>query len=120
MVIKLPGSVPPMVSDSLSPTFVAMIVFIIAFVIKAGFAYTPFGDAMNFVNTIITAPITAVGSSPLSVVIIFTFANFLWFFGIHPAWLLLIYSTQLLLQFLYIISMHSLLENLSHILNSCL
>ena len=85
MVIKLPGSVPPMVSDSLSPTFVAMIVFIIAFVIKAGFAYTPFGDAMNFVNTIITAPITAVGSSPLSVVIIFTFANFLWFFGIHPA-----------------------------------
>lgn len=85
IVIKLPDSVPPMVTDSLSPTFVAMIIFLIAFIIKVGFAFTPFHDAMNFVNTMITAPITAVGSSPLSVVIIFTFANFLWFFGIHPA-----------------------------------
>lgn len=85
IVIKLPDSVPPMVTDSLSPTFVAMIIFFIAFIVKVGFTFSPFGDAMNFVNTIITAPITAVGSSPLSVVIIFTFANFLWFFGIHPA-----------------------------------
>ncbi|MGX8834137.1 PTS sugar transporter subunit IIC [Amedibacillus sp. YH-ame6] len=85
LVIKLPSSVPPMVADSLSPTFVAMIIFILAFIIKAGFAFTPYHDAMTFVNTLITAPITAVGSSPLSVIIIFTFANLLWFFGIHPA-----------------------------------
>ncbi len=84
-MIKLPDSVPPMVSDSLSPTFVAMLIFILAFVLKVGFAYSPFGDAMNFINTLITAPLTAIGSSAMSVILVFTFANLLWFFGIHPA-----------------------------------
>lgn len=83
--IKLPDSVPTMVTDSLSPTFVAMIVFIIAFVFKALFNITEFGDAMTFINTIVTQPITAVGVTPLSIVIIFTFANLLWFFGVHPS-----------------------------------
>lgn len=83
--IKLPDTVPPMVSDSLSPTFVAMFIFIIAFVLKIGFAFSPFGDMLTFVNTVITAPVAALGSSSFSVVIIFTFANLLWFFGIHPA-----------------------------------
>lgn len=84
-LIKLPASVPPMVSDSLRPTFVAMIIFMLAFIIKAGFTFSPFGDVIGFINTIITAPLTAIGSSPLSVVLVFTFANLLWFFGIHPA-----------------------------------
>ena len=84
-LIKLPTSVPPMVSDSLRPTFVAMIIFLLAFIMKAGFTFSPFGDAMGFINAIITAPLTAIGSSPLSVVLVFTFANLLWFFGIHPA-----------------------------------
>ncbi|MGL4570498.1 MAG: PTS sugar transporter subunit IIC [Clostridium sp.] len=83
--IKLPESVPTMVTDSLSPTFVAMIIFVIAFAVKAIFNSTGFGDAMTFVNTMITQPITAVGVTPLSIVLIFTFANILWFFGIHPS-----------------------------------
>lgn len=85
VTIKLPESVPPMVSDSLSPTFAAMIIFIVAFIIKAGFHFTPFGDAMNFVNTMVGAPISAIGTNAVSVVIVFTFANVLWFFGIHPS-----------------------------------
>lgn len=85
ITIKLPDTVPPMVSDSLSPTFVAMFIFIIAFALKVGFTFSPFGDILAFVNTIITAPIAALGSSPFSVIVIFTFANLLWFFGIHPA-----------------------------------
>ena len=83
--IKLPESVPPMVTNSLSPTFVAMIIFVVAFIVKVLFMFTPFGDAMTAVNTLITTPITAVGVTPLSVVLIFTFANLLWFFGIHPS-----------------------------------
>ena len=83
--IKLPDSVPPMVTDSLSPTFVAIIIFIIAFVIKTIFTFTPYGNAMDFVNSVITNPITKVGVTPLSIVIIFTFANLLWFFGVHPS-----------------------------------
>lgn len=83
--IKLPDSVPPMVTDSLSPTFVAMIIFVIAFIVKVAFSFTPFGDAMTAINTVITTPITTVGVTPISVVLIFTFANLLWFFGIHPS-----------------------------------
>lgn len=83
--IKLPESVPPMVTDSLSPTFVAMFIFVIAFIVKVLFNLTPYGDAMTFINTVVTAPITAVGVTPVSIVLIFTFANLLWFFGIHPS-----------------------------------
>ncbi|GAA0084658.1 PTS cellobiose transporter subunit IIC [Clostridium sp. CTA-7] len=83
--IKLPDSVPPMVTDSLSPTFVAMIIFVLAFAVKAIFIFTPYGNAMDFVNAVITNPITNVGVTPLSIVLIFTFANILWFFGVHPS-----------------------------------
>lgn len=83
--IKLPESVPTMVTDSLSPTFIAMILFMIGFTIKAIFTATSFGDAISFVNTVITQPITSIGVTPLSVVLIFTFANVLWFFGVHPS-----------------------------------
>ena len=85
VTIKLPDSVPPMVSDSLSPTFAAMILFIVMFIIKVGFHFSPFGDAMNFMNTVIGAPISAIGTNAISVIIVFTFANILWFFGIHPS-----------------------------------
>lgn len=85
VTIKLPESVPPMVSDSLSPTFAAMIIFIVAFIIKTAFHFTPYGDAMNFMNTVISAPISAIGTNAISVIIVFTFANILWFFGIHPS-----------------------------------
>ncbi len=84
-VIKLPDSVPNMVSESLGPTFIAMLIFIQAFILKAGFNVSPFGDAITFVNSIVTAPLSFIGSSPLSVILVFTFANLLWFFGIHPA-----------------------------------
>lgn len=83
--IKLPESVPPMVSDSLSPTFAAMILFMVMFIIKIAFHFSVFGDAMNFINTVIGAPISAIGTNAISVIIVFTFANILWFFGIHPS-----------------------------------
>lgn len=41
--IKLPDSVPTMVTDSLSPTFVAMIIFVVALLVKAIFTYTGSG-----------------------------------------------------------------------------
>ncbi|WP_042272711.1 PTS sugar transporter subunit IIC [[Clostridium] dakarense] len=85
VTIKMPESVPPMVSDSLSPTFAAMIIFMVAFIVKAGFHFSPYGDAMNFVNTVVSAPISAIGTNAVSVIIVFTFANVLWFFGIHPS-----------------------------------
>lgn len=48
---QLPDSVPPMVSQSLSPVFVVTIIFVLAFAIRVGFSYTPAGDIINFICT---------------------------------------------------------------------
>ncbi|MBM6839688.1 PTS sugar transporter subunit IIC, partial [Clostridium saudiense] len=42
--LKLPDSVPPMVADSLAPTFVAMILFFGVFMVKWGISLTSYGD----------------------------------------------------------------------------
>lgn len=83
--LKLPSSVPPMVSDSLSPTFVAMIIFTTVFFIKYLFTLTPYGDAFSAVSEIIAQPIMMFGASPWSLIAVYTLCNVCWFFGIHPS-----------------------------------
>lgn len=89
--IKLPDSVPPMVSDSLEPTFVAMIIFTIVFFLKYAFSLTSYGDIFTAINALIAAPVMQLGSSPWSLIIFYCFANFCWFFGIHPGALISCY-----------------------------
>lgn len=90
--IKLPDTVPPMVTNSLSPTFVAMILFMCAYLVKFGFSLTPFGNFIDFFNTVIGAPVMKLGASVPALLIAYTFSNLLWFFGIHPAAILNIYA----------------------------
>lgn len=59
--IKLPDSIPPMVTDSLSPTFAAMIIFAGAFLIKWGFSLTAFGNLFDFFNSVVAAPVMKLG-----------------------------------------------------------
>lgn len=81
---KLPDSVPPNVSESLSPVFIAMIIVAVAFGIRVGFGYTPYGDAFNFFSQTIGGWMIKFGLSVPTVFLIYFLANFLWFFGIHP------------------------------------
>lgn len=81
---KLPDSVPPNVSESLSPVFIAMIIVAVAFGIRVGFGYTPYGDVFNFFSQTIGGWILNIGLSVPTIFLIFFLANFLWFFGIHP------------------------------------
>ena len=74
---KLPDTVPPMVSQSLSPVFVVTIIFVLAFIIRVGFSYTSAGDMINFFIQVLNAP--------LSIIIIMGLLAILWFFGIHNA-----------------------------------
>ena len=83
--IKLPDSVPPMVSDSLTPTFAVIIIFTIVFAIKYGMTLTPYGNLFAFITENVGKPILSLGTSPFSPIIAFTFMNLLWFFGIHPS-----------------------------------
>ncbi len=84
LMIKLPASVPPNVAESLSPTFVAGIIFSFFFLIRLGFSYTPFESIFHFVYGLLQAPLQALTASPISIIVIFTLANLFWFFGIHP------------------------------------
>ncbi|WP_286906953.1 PTS sugar transporter subunit IIC [Clostridium sp. UBA1652] len=92
ITIKFPESVPSMVSDSLSPTFVAIIIFTFIFLVKLMFSLTPYGDIFVAINTFVTAPILSFSTSPWSMIGMFTLMNLLWFFGIHPAPILSVYE----------------------------
>lgn len=81
---KLPDSIPPMVSESLSPAFVSMAVVIVAFAIRVAFGFTQSGNMITFINDLIAKPLSLLTSTPLVFIFIMTFASFLWFFGIHP------------------------------------
>lgn len=82
---KLPDTVPPMVSQSLSPVFVVTIIFVLAFAIRVGFSYTASGDIINFFIQALNAPLMSLTASPLSIIIIMGLLAILWFFGIHNA-----------------------------------
>lgn len=93
--IKLPDTIPPMVTDSLSPSFAAMIIFGGAFLVRWGFSLTSFGNLFDFFNSVIAAPVMKLGASVPALLIAYTFANLLWFFGIHPSAILSAYGAAI-------------------------
>ena len=84
LTLKLPDSVPPMVMESLAPTFVAMILFFSVFMVKWGLSLTSYGDIFSFVTEVISKPVMYFGASPWSLIFMWCFMNLCWFFGIHP------------------------------------
>lgn len=85
LTFKLPESVPPMVSQSLSPIFVVTIIFVLAFATRVAFSFTAAGDIINFFIQVINAPLNSLATSPLSIILIMGLLALLWFFGIHNA-----------------------------------
>ena len=96
LILKLPDSVPPMVTQSLAPTFVAMILFSLVFLAKWGFSLTSYGDIFNFVTQVISKPVMSFGTSTWSLILIFCFMNLCWFFGIHPTPIISVYMPVLM------------------------
>lgn len=84
-MIKLPDSVPPMVTQSLAPVFVVTIIFAVVFVLRVLFGFTSSGSIFQFFIDVINAPLNSLVASPLSIIIIMELLAVLWFFGIHNA-----------------------------------
>lgn len=97
LTLKLPESVPSNVSRSLAPTFVAMIIFGLVFLVKWLCLLTPYGDLFNLLTTLIAKPISAFGATPIAMIIVFTLMNLFWFFGIHPNTILMVYIPILMM-----------------------
>jgi len=91
--IKMPASVPPVVANSFSsliPAFAAIAVFLIVSTVFSG---THFETMHQFIYTFIQTPLQGAGGNIVTVVILWTFAQLLWFCGIHGT--LVIYSVVL-------------------------
>ena len=83
--MKLPASVPPMVSDSLSPIFVSMIIFTSILAFRYIVSFTSYGNIFDLLYSLITKPFLNFAATPWTIVLFQTFLNLAWFFGIHPA-----------------------------------
>ena len=84
LTFKMPDGVPPMVADSLSPMFIAMIIVALVFLVRVGFGYTPYGNVFAFFEQTIGGVILKFGLSLPTIFLLYFVANLLWFFGIHP------------------------------------
>lgn len=84
LTFKMPAGVPPMVSESLEPMFIAIIISVVAFAIRFGFALTPFGNFIDFFQQTIGGVFLSVGLSVPVILAMGFIANVMWFFGIHP------------------------------------
>lgn len=94
--LKLPSSVPPNVSESLSPTFVSMILFLGVFVVRYAAGLTSYGNIFDLVANVVSKPVMLFGANPWSLILFHAFMNLCWFFGIHPAPILSVYIPVLM------------------------
>lgn len=102
--IKMPDSVPPMVSRTFEGLIPGIVVAIIFMVISALFAKTSYGCMHQFVYSIIQTPLQGLGGSLPAMCLFTIIAQLLWFFGIHgtnvispiytPIWLTLDLANQ--------------------------
>jgi len=89
--LKLPEGVPPMVAESLSPTFVSMILFAVVLAIRVLVSLTPQGNVFALLNATVGGLVVNFGGSPWAGVAVFTLIAFGWFFGIHPTAMMSVY-----------------------------
>ena len=91
IVIKLPDSVPEMVSESLSSLLAGVIITIVFLVLRALFAMTAYGNATDCIYTIIQTPLQSLTGNLPAFIIIILIAQLLWFFGIHGSMTVLLW-----------------------------
>lgn len=85
IMLKLPESVPPMVTQSLAPVFVVTLIFTLVFALRVAFGFTASGSILQFFIDVVSAPLNSLAASPLSIILIMEILAILWFFGIHNA-----------------------------------
>lgn len=83
ITIKMPDSVPPVVSNVFAGLLPAIFTGIIAIIVALLFGYTSWGSFSDFVYSIISLPLSSLSGSVWSLIIIVFMQMALWFFGLH-------------------------------------
>ena len=86
--ISFPKSVPSMVSESLEPVIISIIICSLLVIIRIIFVFTPYGNIHDFISKIISTPLLAIGTSIPALLFMLFLGNVFWFFGIHPTTIL--------------------------------
>ena len=81
--IKLPSSVPPVISSSFSAIIPGIVLATLFGVISYIFSNTPFGSRHQAIYSILQMPIQNVGTSIWSLILIIFIGQALWLIGIH-------------------------------------
>lgn len=101
LVIKMPDSVPPVVSKSFASIIPGCLVALIFGLIYMGVGMTSFGSVSNLCYSLLQKPLLAMGSNIFTCMFIVAFIEFLWFFGMHgvmvvmPILMMVFYEPQL-------------------------
>lgn len=83
IIIKMPDSVPPVVSTTFAALFPAIIVGFLFIFVAFGFSLTKYGSFTDFVYAIISAPLQNLSGSVWSLLFIVLVQMVFWFFGLH-------------------------------------
>jgi len=94
ITIKMPAGVPPMIGDSFAALIPAFIIGAIFALIKWGFSFTPYGNPVDCIYTIIQTPLQSLTSSLPAFLLLLLIAQVLWFFGVHGSYFGIAYSVS--------------------------
>lgn len=83
LVIKLPDTVPPVISSSFSAIIPGVLVIGFFAVCAFIFSLTPFGSMHQAIYSVLQAPIQSVGGNIWSLLLVVFLGQVLWLFGIH-------------------------------------
>lgn len=81
--IKMPSSVPKLVSDSFFSFIPIAVALIAAFAIRMIFEATSFETVNNLIYQVLQKPLTSLGTSLPATIIVGILVNLFWFFGLH-------------------------------------
>ncbi|MGK4179584.1 PTS sugar transporter subunit IIC [Lapidilactobacillus dextrinicus] len=83
IVIKMPDSVPPMVAQSFVAIIPGAAPLFLFNLIRYGFTFTKYGNAVDFVYKILQQPLMGLGGTLPAVLVAVFATQFFWWFGIH-------------------------------------
>lgn len=83
ITIKMPDTVPPMISESFGAMIPAICISALAVAVRFAFSFTAAGTFTMFIYNLLKAPLTSMAASPLTFIVLLLICNVLWTFGIH-------------------------------------
>lgn len=83
ITIKMPETVPPMISESFASMIPAIAIAAVAVAVRFAFSFTEAGTFTMLIYGLLCAPLASMAASPLTFIILLLVCNVLWTFGIH-------------------------------------